>query len=107
MASPQNRRKHETRTAGGQFRKGVSGNPGGRAAGLGAYIRTQTHDGQRIADFMLTVMNDTARKIDQPMEAATWLADRGFGKPAQAVELSGDPEHAVPILLTWGDIGAQ
>jgi hypothetical protein len=34
------------------------------------------------------------------LEAATWLADRGFGKPTQGVELAGkDGDTLVPITL--------
>jgi hypothetical protein len=102
MTTPQNRGKQDVRTASGRFPKGVSGNPGGRAPGLGTYIRTRTQDGHAIADFMLAVMTDTGRRIDQRMEAATWLADRGFGKPAQMLATAGD-EGVPPIILTWGD----
>jgi len=106
-ATPQNRGKQGARTTAGRFPKGISGNPGGRAPGLGTYIRTKTQDGHAIADFMLAVMTDTGRKIDQRMEAATWLADRGFGKPAQVLEHGGDPENLAPIVLTWGDVAAE
>ena len=71
------------------------------------YLREQTRDGRTIADFMLAVMADPNRKLDQRMEAATWLADRAFGKPAQVVEHGGDPDHRVPILLTWGEVGDE
>jgi hypothetical protein len=69
------------------------------------YLREKTRDGRTIADFMLGVMADTNRKLEQRMEAATWLADRAFGKPAQVREHGGDPENRVPIALTWGDAG--
>lgn len=103
MATPQNRGKQGARSTAGRFPKGVSGNPGGRPQGLGTYIRTETQDGQAIADFMLAVMKDPARKVDQRMEAATWLADRGFGKPAQVIAHGGDGENLAPIILTWGE----
>jgi hypothetical protein len=67
------------------------------------YVRAQTKDGRTIADFMLEIMKDPNRKLAQRMEAATWLADRAFGKPAQMLEHGGDPGCPVPILLTWGD----
>jgi hypothetical protein len=70
------------------------------------YVRAKTNDGKTIADFMLSVMADTNRKLDQRMEAATWLADRGFGKPAQMLQHSGS-EIPVPIALTWGDVGTD
>jgi hypothetical protein len=56
---------------------------------------------------MLEVMADPNRKLDQRMEAATWLADRAFGKPAQVLEHGGDPDHRVPIVLTWGAVGGD
>ena len=69
------------------------------------YVRAKTNDGRTIADFMLSVMADTNRKLDQRMEAATWLADRGFGKPSQVIEHGGDPDTPVTIGLTWGEVG--
>jgi hypothetical protein len=71
------------------------------------YVRAKTNDGKTIADFMLSVMVDRNRKLDQRMEAATWLADRGFGKPAQVLAHGGDPDSPVPIRLTWGDVGGD
>jgi hypothetical protein len=71
------------------------------------YVRAKTNDGKIIADFMLSVMTDTNRKLDQRMEAATWLADRGFGKPAQMLQHRGDLETPVSVALTWGNVGAD
>jgi len=71
------------------------------------YVRAQTKDGVLLADFMLSVMNDPNGKVAQRMEAATWLADRGFGKPAQLLEHGGDPDHRAPIVLRWGDVGGD
>ena len=108
MPAPQNRGKQGIiRTRAGQFRKGASGNPGGRPQGFGVYIRKRTKDGETIADFMLAVMADPNRKLDQRMEAAAWLADRAFGKPAQVLEHGGGPDHRAPIVLTWGDAGGD
>ena len=95
------------RGRGRPFRKGVSGNPTGRPPGFGGYIRKRTKDGRVIADFMLAVMQDATRKIDHRMEAAAWLADRGFGKPVQTLEHSGSADNPIPILLTWGDVAPE
>lgn len=35
-------------------------------------------------------------KLRDRLEAATWLADRGFGKPTQGVELAG--KDGEPLL---------
>jgi len=65
---PQNRAK----TGGdGRFRPGTTGNPGGRPKGLMQYVRAKTNDGKTLADFMLSVLADETRKLDQRMEAAT------------------------------------
>jgi hypothetical protein len=92
------------RGTGGRFRKGVSGNVGGRPRGLMPYLQGETRDGRTIADFMLEIMRDPNRQLDQRMEAATWLADSAFGKPAQVMEHGGDPGNRVPVVLTWGDV---
>ena len=44
-------------------------------------------DGTMIADYMLAVMRDDRERTRDRLEAARFLADRGWGKPVQAVEL--------------------
>ena len=94
MRTPQNR------NGSGRWPKGISGNPGGRPKGLARYVRELVgDDGRRIADFTLGVLEDDTERTETRMQAATWLADRGFGKPTQpqAVELSAhtafDPDE--------------
>ena len=66
----------------GRFVPGQSGNPGGRPAGFHNYIQERTSDGSELTDFVLSVFRgENASCIKERMEAATWLADRGFGKP--------------------------
>ena len=85
------------RGPGRPFPKGVTGNPGGRPRGLSAFICKETREGQELARYVLTVFRDeTARPADR-MAAATWLADRGFGKPVQALEHSGTVEGPRPL----------
>ena len=74
----------------GHFAKGVTGNPGGRPRGLASYIRQQTSDGQKLVDFVMKVFDGEEIDGQKPgtrmrMEAATWLSDRGFGKPVQGI----------------------
>lgn len=71
------------------FVKGQSGNPGGRPRGLVAEIRTRTNDGVTLVGFMLRVFEGKLRgaRLRDRIEAATWLADRGFGRPVQAPDL--------------------
>ena len=79
-------------TAGGitgrGFAPGRSGNPGGRPKGLTRRVRELVgDDGTAIAEFMYAVMSDEGARTADRLEAARWLADRGFGKTLQAVAL--------------------
>jgi hypothetical protein len=71
------------------FFPGQSGSPGGRPKGLARYIRDQTRDGEEIAELMLGVLRgeNAEATVRDRMAAATWLADRGLGRPV----LSGRP----------------
>ena len=80
-----------TRVVGKPFPKGVSGNPGGRPRGLAAYVRESTGNGHEMVDLMTSIMrgetiDGTAPRIRDRMDAASWLADRAFGKPTTQIE---------------------
>ena len=79
------------RDQGGRYLPGHNGNQGGRPKGLAAYIRDQTGDGVEIVALMLRVLRGQVRglKPHHRLEAATWLADRGWGKATQTMEFAG------------------
>jgi hypothetical protein len=108
--TPQNRREtggqlvplfppcSEASPADGRFQPGRSGNPGGRPAGLAALVRAETAiggvEGAELVAFMLSVLRGKRKApLRLRMEAAAWLADRGFGK--------------VPVPLEHGNAGGQ
>jgi hypothetical protein len=46
---------------------------------------------------MFTVMSDEAARTADRMEAARWLADRGFGRAVQGLEIDINPYPALDI----------
>ena len=73
--TPQNR--DET----GRFIAGQSGNPGGRPLGFREQIKEITAEGSELVEVVHSVLIDANASNKERMDAATWLADRGWGKP--------------------------
>ena len=72
----------QNRDLSGRFLAGQSGNPGGRPVGFREQIKQSTADGSELVEVVLGVLRDQTASNRERMEAATWLADRSFGKPA-------------------------
>ena len=71
----------QNRDLSGRFLKGTSGNPAGRPLGFREQIKESTADGSELVEVVLSVLRDE-NASNERMEAAMWLADRDFGKPA-------------------------
>jgi hypothetical protein len=77
-----------------QFKKGISGNPGGRPKGareLASHILSLTDDGEELVKMFLALARgewEDANANDRAT-AMKWLADRAWGKPVEHVEHSG------------------
>src|SRR4029450_580901 len=70
----------------GRFLPGQSGNPTGRPPGFGAMIREETREGAELVAFILAVLRGPKQPTVLRMQAAQWLADRGFGKAVVQVD---------------------
>jgi hypothetical protein len=93
------------------------------AKSLAKYARDRTRNGRELVDFMLQVMRGEplpvratrarrARypqtpKVEHRLVAAQWLANRGWGKAKELVELTGDatttPEQRLALLRRLSD----
>lgn len=93
------------------FLPGVSGNPGGRPKGLGNSVRAKVgEDGGKIVDALWFLATATPASIEKKygakptirdrVSALESLADRGFGKPAQAI--TGDPDQPLAVRVMFG-----
>jgi hypothetical protein len=85
---------------GAGFVSGVSGNPGGHPKGLARRVRELLgDDGYAIAQFIYDVMsNEKARTADR-LDAGRWLADRGFGRSVQPLDLDVNQYPALDITM--------
>ena len=85
------------------WKAGMSPNPGGRPKGVVALVREQTRDGAELVDFMVRVMRSKRHPLRYRLEAVAWLADRGFGKALQQMELSGPGAEPLVIRVEYPD----
>jgi hypothetical protein len=77
--------QNNSRTTGGVtgkgFMPGQSGNPGGRPKGLARATRELVgDDGNKLAEFWFSIMQDETRRDRDRLEASRLLADRGWGQ---------------------------
>lgn len=68
-----------------------------------AQIRAQTHDGDDLIAFMLWVFRGKVKKarLEDRMAAATWLADRRFGKPLQVQHISSEDQVRESLVTIY------
>jgi hypothetical protein len=88
------------------FKPGNSANPGGRPKGLAELVRRETKDGAELVRFMLGVLRGRKQPLRYRLEAAAWLADRGFGKALPQMELSGPGAEPLTIRIEYAEEAA-
>jgi len=117
-----------TRLPDGKFVKGFTANKGGRPKGLAALVREQTDDGKELVRLMWEIAQGTLfvtdtyydatgkeRKVDKEpshrdREAAIeWLADRGWGKPSQSLDVTsgGNSIVIVPFSIPPNEVSGR
>jgi Family of unknown function (DUF5681) len=84
-------------TIGKPFKKGQSGNPGGRPKVV-AEVRelARAHTGKAI-ETLVSIMTNTKSAPAARVSAANALLDRGYGKPPQHITGEGGPRYVVRL----------
>src|SRR5688572_11005800 len=81
------------------WKPGQSGNPGGRPRGLAARVR-EIVDVDELVNFALNLLRDERASMRDRCWAVDFLADRGFGKPTQTMDLRAEL-RAYALPPTW------
>ena len=71
-----------------QWKKGQSGNPGGRPAGYGDLRELARTHTEAAVQTLVEIMNDSGAASSARATAATGLLDRGWGRPEQSITTS-------------------
>lgn len=79
------------------FVKGQSGNPGGRPKAVMPDGRTLSEAARGHSPKALQVLVAALEDPDTAFAAAKELLDRGFGKPAQSLEVAGPEGGAILV----------
>lgn len=92
-----------------KFKPGQSGNPGGRPCGFAALVREKVNP-QELIDRALEIVRGEQEVIPsergnsvvigpsarEQLAAMTFLADRGWGKPQQFINITDAPDDPAP-----------
>ena len=82
----------------GSFKKGVSGNPGGRSKEWVAVHKKFQEKGPRAFEILVDIMENSEDEKIRLM-AAERVLERAYGKPKQETEISGVDGGALKIVV--------
>ena len=82
----------------GQPTPNSGGKPLTSIKNLAQYARSATNDGKELVDFMVDVLRGNERvTTNHKIQAVAWLADRGWGKPIQQVDIEAHTTHTIDL----------
>ncbi len=82
---------------GRRFKKGQSGNPGGRPKVIAEVRDLAREQTDKAVKTLISIMDNSKAADAARAAAANSLLDRGWGRPAQVV--SGDPENPHKLVV--------
>lgn len=88
----------ENRTKTGQFRPGISGNPGGRPKMPEEFRQLARENSIPALQVVVNILKNPASANKDRLKAAEIILDRAWGKPVQGVEMSGPGGGPVEVM---------
>ncbi len=79
------------------FKKGQSGNPGGRPKAIAEVRDLAREQTEKSVQALVSIRDSTRAPPAARVAAANSLLDRGWGRPAQTI--SGDPENPHKLIV--------
>lgn len=86
------------------FKKGQSGNPGGRSKAEFDLIALAKKHAPQAFNNILAIANADHPDIKTKMRANEIVMDRAYGKAPQAVNVSGELSHTVTVKVNLKDV---
>lgn len=86
------------------FRKGQSGNPGGRPKGLTQLRELARVHTQEAFETLIEIMRDKGAKEMARLSAANSVLDRAWGRPIQDTGLEEDQNSKLPSEMTFQEM---